>query len=107
MVKEKSKKGHIDKRGYIVLYNSIHPNKWKNDHIHEHVLIMSEYLGRPLKKGENIHHINGDRQDNRVENLELWHRTQPSGQKLTDKIKSSLELLRSYGYQIREINHVI
>jgi len=107
MKENKKRIGHVDRYGYVVLYKPRHPNAWKNQHIHEHVFVMSEHLQRPLKKGENVHHINGDRRDNRIENLELWHRTQPSGQKLSDKIKSSLEFLRNYGYEIEKLQNVI
>lgn len=96
-------KGHVNKQGYRILNIKDHPNALtKKGNIGEHTVIMSSYLGRALKKGESVHHKNGIRDDNRLENLELWHRGQPSGQRLEDKIEWAKEFLREYGYDVKK-----
>ena len=71
----------------------------------EHRLEMAKLLDRPLRDDESVHHINGDRLDNRTDgplvdfrsgNLELWSRWQPSGQRVCDKVDYAVELLERY-----------
>lgn len=70
--------------------------------IREHQLIMEKYLGRELLPEENIHHKNGNRLDNRLENLELWVTKQPKGQRPEDLVIYAKEILNQYGNFVAE-----
>ena len=83
----------INSDGYVDVYLPGHPMASTNGRVNEHRLMMSNALGRPLESYESVHHRNGDRSDNSIENLELWDRSQPSGQRATDKAQWAGTLL--------------
>jgi len=77
--------GSIDQAGYRIFRTGGWPNRVD---VYEHRLVMERHLGRPLESFEHVHHKNGIRLDNRLENLELWakwHR-QPFGQRVEDLV---------------------
>jgi|ERR1041384_5147882 hypothetical protein len=86
----------VNKDGYVKLLMRDHPNCTKTGYILEHTYVMSLHLGRPIEKGETIHHINGFRDDNRIENLELRTGHHGPGQRVVDMIKFCEEYLAKY-----------
>ena len=84
------------KGGYVYVLAKDSPMAGAKGYVLEHRLVMAEALGRPLLRGENVHHLNGDRRDNRLENLELWNTVQPAGQRIPDKVQWAIDILRLY-----------
>lgn len=63
----------------------------------QHRLIMERVLGRPLLDGEEVHHRNAIRDDNRPANLELWVKRQPGGARAIDLLAYARWILDIYG----------
>lgn len=68
------RKLHSD--GYILVYQPLHPMRDANGFVLEHRLVYEKYVGRYLSSEEIIHHVNGNKTDNRIENLELMTRAE-------------------------------
>lgn len=92
-----SQKKHTSKDGYVYVYYKAHPHADKSGRVFEHRLIFEKKLGRYLLPFESIHHKNGVRNDNRIENLELWAKVQPTGARVEDLVKWAREILKLYG----------
>lgn len=87
----------IDRHGYAKISVPGHPRaNGSGQYVKEHHVVMERQLGRYLEPHESVHHKNGNRADNRPENLELWSKSQPAGQRVEDKIQWALDLLATY-----------
>lgn len=87
--------GSITRHGYMKIYDQS-----RGKAIAEHRLVMEQHLGRQLRDEENVHHKNGVRDDNRLENLELWITSQPHGQRVEDIYEWAKSIVATYEKEI-------
>lgn len=98
-VRKASKVGDTRKNnfGYVLQYQPDYPfTQEGKGWVLQHRYVMSEHLGRPLEEHENVHHKNGVRDDNRIENLELWVVRQPYGQRVEDLLEYADWIISTY-----------
>lgn len=85
--------GHEKKRrdGYICVFVPDHPYSNSEGYVMKHHLVMEKEIGRYIKPGEVIHHINHIRDDNRIENLKLMTSKEHSKLHMTERWKGRKE----------------
>ena len=89
--------GRVNKKGYIMIYVPEHPRASNNGgYVFEHILVMENKLGRYLEQDENVHHLYGIKDDNNIENLELWIKPQPTGIRSEDAVVWAQRIINRY-----------
>lgn len=70
--------GHetLRRDGYILVHCPSYPRSNYKGHVLKHRLVVAAHLGRPLESSEHVHHLNGDKSDNRIENLQIVSNSQ-------------------------------
>jgi len=105
-----------NKEGYILIHQPEHPNA-RHNYVLEHRLVVEKQIGRYLKINEVVHHINGIKDDNRIENLKLenrdshkktHHQMVSENKELRKRIeKLEIELSMKDNYQNRNLSNYL
>ncbi len=88
--------------GYARIRMPEHSRADKSGMVLEHIPVLEAVLGRPIDwaAGEQVHHVNGVKDDNRPENLELWVTSQPRGQRPADLVEWARDILARYADEV-------
>jgi len=86
---EQSRRGQKQDNAYVFV-------KTEGGYELEHRVNMAQFIGRALLDCETVHHKNGIKSDNRIENLELWSSRHPKGQRVEDMLKFAHEIIDLY-----------
>lgn len=92
----------VDRKGYVRILMRSDPMANTSGYVFEHRMVMASHLGRVLLSSESIHHVNGNTEDNRLCNLELWSGVgvQPSGQRPKDLVAWARVIVEQYGEDV-------
>ena len=102
----KNKKGfnnkggrRINKQGYVEIWNPSNENSNKKGYVLEHRFVMSKYIGRPLQKNEDVHHIDRNKLNNDISNLQLMTKNQHAKyHEINDKDKHRRKMINKCIY---------
>lgn len=89
---ERPRRPYIGPNGYV--YERV---EGERQGVLQHRLVMERPLGRPLWPDESVHHINGVKTDNGIENLEIWVRPQPTGIRASEALAWARQIIARYG----------
>lgn len=111
---ETESKGYVEHSGYVMVRKPEHPFSWSNGYVKLHRLVMELKLQRYLKPEEHVHHVDGNKKNNNIDNLEVVDMAEHRRiHNIEDKIyesKYDLELIRELyleGYSTRKIAEMI
>jgi hypothetical protein len=96
---DKDRESYIDKDGYRYIKVHSQQNGWAL----EHRVVMADHIGRPLLATETVHHRNGVRADNRIENLSLRQGAHGAGQDVEDVIAWAITVLNDYAPNLLQL----